>query len=54
MTIHTVWVPAGLSFEQVWETIERGELVPQADGADGKDEGEWVNYDDGKGEADDR
>lgn len=40
MTIHTIFVPAGWSVEQVWETIKRGEKPKYV-----VDKGVWVNVD---------
>ncbi len=43
MSVHTIWVPAGWSAEQVWEAIRRGEpIVPLED----DEAGVWVNVDD--------
>ncbi len=42
MSVHTIWIPAGWSVEQVWETIKRGDMVPD----DGKNKGRWVNVND--------
>ncbi len=54
MSVHTIFVPAGMSVEQAWETIKRGEKVI-ASGLHaawaptlktGCTAGTWVNVDD--------
>lgn len=45
MAVHTIYVPAGWSAEQVWETIKRGEKV-LAPPVPRPGRGCWMNVDD--------
>ncbi len=46
--VHTIWIPAGWSVEQVWEAIKRGEgdqIIAKLD-VSATDVGFWANVDD--------